>query len=863
MHGDPPTRARTLAALLLQDVERIAERSVTAMQETLPSYARIPRRRLVPITLANTRNLLEAIRDPTRDPAPEQDAHQASGVGRARQGITSDEMLHAWRIGLNGVREAAYAIAEERGIGQQTLLEFVEAALRWGDAGMRRSAASHHEAELRELGQLTREQAALRRVATIVARERPADEIFATIAKEVALLLEADTVMLWRYEPGAAATLLAGYGDIGDPFTIGSRWTLEDGTVTARVYRTERPARFDAGEPAAGPLAAEFRRRGVRSAVGSPIFAGGRLWGVVGAASEGQPMPAEAETRIVAFTELAATAIVNAQTRAEAERFADEQAALRRVATLVARECPPEDLFAQVAEEVARLLGCESAGIWRYEPESGTGLVVGAWGTMARSYSVGSRVPLEGDTLSATVYRTLRTARFDGAERSGALRTEHGPTVGMHSATGSPILVGGRLWGVIVAGTSRLEALPADAESRIAAFTELVATAISNLQARDGVQRLARAQAALRRVATMVAREAPPQEVFAKVAEQVGLLLEVEGASIDRYEPDGGCTVVASWGRLRELFEVGSHWTLDRDSASALVSRTGRPIRLDGYERAWGPAEAGARRLGLVASVATPVLVDGGLWGAIFAATSAARPMPDDAERRIAQFTELVATAISNVQARADLSASRARVVVAADETRRRVVRDLHDGAQQRLVHTIVTLKLAHRALERDDADAGDLLIAAQRHAKMANAELRELAHGIVPSVLATGGLGAGVRSLASRLPIPVEVEVSVSRLPTPVEATAYFTVAEALTNVVKHSDARHAAVRAECAGGVLEVEVRDDGIGGAQADGPGLLGLRDRLASVDGRLRLECPAGGGTRLTAVIPVSPRPTVEP
>jgi signal transduction histidine kinase len=255
--------------------------------------------------------------------------------------------------------------------------------------------------------------------------------------------------------------------------------------------------------------------------------------------------------------------------------------------------------------------------------------------------------------------------------------------------------------------------------------------------------------------------------------------------------------------------------------------------------------------------------VNDGLWGTIVVATSAGRPMPDDAEQRIAQLTELVATAISNVQARADLAASRARIVVAADETRRRVVRDLHDGAQQRLVHTIMTLKLARRALERGEADAGELLDTAQRHAKTASAELRELAHGILPSVLTRGGLGAGVRELASRVPIPVDVEVPASRRPPAVEATAYFMVAEALTNVVKHSGATYAAVSAECTGSLLKVEVADNGIGGAQANGPGLVGLRDRLASIGGRLRVDCSADGGTTLTAVIPVSHRPTTGP
>jgi signal transduction histidine kinase len=221
----------------------------------------------------------------------------------------------------------------------------------------------------------------------------------------------------------------------------------------------------------------------------------------------------------------------------------------------------------------------------------------------------------------------------------------------------------------------------------------------------------------------------------------------------------------------------------------------------------------------------------------------------------MAEFTELVATAISNVQARSDLAASRARIVATADEERRRVVRDLHDGAQQRLVHTIVTLKLARRALDQNREDAAVLVNEGLKHAETATNELRELAHGILPSTLTHGGLRSGVRALASRMAIPVEIDVSVDRLPPAVEATAYFIVAEGLTNVAKHSHADRATVRAEIEGRMLQVEVRDNGVGGAQADGTGLLGLKDRLAVLDGSLRVESPVGGGTVITASIPV--------
>jgi signal transduction histidine kinase len=209
------------------------------------------------------------------------------------------------------------------------------------------------------------------------------------------------------------------------------------------------------------------------------------------------------------------------------------------------------------------------------------------------------------------------------------------------------------------------------------------------------------------------------------------------------------------------------------------------------------------------------------------------------------------------LQDQPDLVASRARIVAAADEERRRLVRDLHDGAQPHLVHTIITLKLALRALDDEDEDASALVAAALDHAEQATLELRELARGILPSALVRKGLRAGVETLAARTPLPVEIDVFVGRLPAAVEATAYFVVAEALTNVVKHACATRAGVAARIDAGALLVDVFDNGIGGAKPDGSGLVGLADRLAAVEGRLRVESPADGGTLVAVAIPIGP------
>jgi signal transduction histidine kinase len=217
----------------------------------------------------------------------------------------------------------------------------------------------------------------------------------------------------------------------------------------------------------------------------------------------------------------------------------------------------------------------------------------------------------------------------------------------------------------------------------------------------------------------------------------------------------------------------------------------------------------------------------------------------------------LIDTAIANAHSRDQLTESRARVITAGDEARRRVVRDLHDGAQQRLVHSIVTLKLAQRAQREDPEQAATLLAEALEHAEQGNLELRELAHGILPAVLTHRGLADAIDSLVTRLDLPIRMEVPRTRLPPEIESSAYFIVAEALTNVVKHSQAGRAEVTATLGDGTLTVEVRDDGVGGADPSGYGLLGVADRAAALGGRMRIDSPPGGGTVLTATLPLAP------
>jgi signal transduction histidine kinase len=371
---------------------------------------------------------------------------------------------------------------------------------------------------------------------------------------------------------------------------------------------------------------------------------------------------------------------------------------------------------------------------------------------------------------------------------------------------------------------------------------------------RDELASLLVEQAALRRVATLVAHAAPPAEVFTAVADELGRLLGADTAVIARLDPADTTTVVARCGTGADEMPVGSRWKLEPSMIMAVVAQTGRSVRVDGdsrASRAFGDAVHGMR---IASSVATPVLVSGRLWGATIVATGR-EPLAADTEQRMADFTELVVTAIANADGRAQLVASRARLLTAGDDARRRVVRDLHDGAQQRLVTTIMALKLARDAQQNDDESAAALIADALEQAEEANAELRELAHGILPPVLARGGLRAGVDALVSRVRVPVDVAVHGERLPAEIEASAYFVVAEALTNVVKHSRARSAEVKARVEDRVLHVDIRDDGVGGARPDGTGLLGLNDRVAALGGRLRVVSPPGRGTRIAATLPL--------
>lgn len=707
---------------------------------------------------------------------------------------------------------------------------------------------------------LAEEQAALRRVATLVAQGRPQEEVFAAVIEEVARLLAADLAVMGRYESGATFTSVARSGGSGDQIPVGSRWKLGGRNLATIVFSTGRPARVDGyADSASDSLGSAIDEAGIRSSVATPITVEGQLWGVICAGwTLRRAMPTESEARLSDFTELVATAIANAESQAGLARLAEEQAALRRIATLVAQGVPPQELFAAVVEAIGRLLPVDLVNMCRYEPDR-TQVFIATWGQPGKRFPLGSRRPLGGRNIGTMVFESGRPARIESyADASGPVR-DIAREVDLRSAVGTPIFVQGRLWGLIGVGSSQEQPLPPDIEARLESFTELLVTAIANAESQAGLSRLAEEQAALRRIATLVAQGVPPEQVFAAVTAEIERLLPVDFAHLGRYDSDGALTIAAAADRGTTRVDLnGRSFKLGGDNLATLIVGTGRPARIDDYaDNASGPLADAARQAGICSAAGTPIVVGGRIWGLMVVGSMRKGSLPADIELRLASFTELVAMAIANAEGHAALAASRTRIVTAADESRRRIERDLHDGAQQRLVHAVIVLRLALRALSNPDADVKEMVTEALQHAEQANEELRELAHGILPAALTRGGLRAGVEALLSRVSLPVRTEVSVDRLPAGVEATAYFVISEALTNVLKHAHAASADVIARVEDGELVIEVRDDGVGGARGDhGTGLVGLEDRVFALDGRFVVESPPGGGTRVCALLPLS-------
>ena len=539
--------------------------------------------------------------------------------------------------------------------------------------------------------------------------------------------------------------------------------------------------------------------------------------------------------------------------------LADHQAALRRVATLVARGIIPSDLFSAVAEELARCLGTyHHAVLFRYEPEStGVLLAAGHGDRGLKAVPVGERFSLEGDSVAAQVFRTCRAARMDSYENAPGSVAARFRDLGLRTAVGAPIIVDGHLWGAAIVGSTKPASLPPDIEARVGDFTDLVATAIANAQTRADLAVLAEQQTALRRVATLVARGEQPSEVFSAVAGELARCLGVHHSTLFRYESDGTVTLLAAHHEPgSKTIPIGGRFSFAGDNIAAMVYETCRTARMDNHVNAAGLAAEYIREVGIRSSVGAPIVVDGRLWGVAIVGSSRPEPLPSDTEERVGDFADLVATAIANAHAHAELTASRVRIVAAADDARRRIERDLHDGAQQRLVSLGLALRTAETRVPAELSPLKEQISHLVTGVAEISTELQELSRGIHPAILSRGGLSPALKTLARRSAVPVEMALAVDRrLPDSVEVAAYYVVAEALTNAAKYARATEVEVCVDAEGPNLHLSVRDDGIGGADATkGSGLLGLTDRVQALGGTLAISSHPGEGTSLEVNIP---------
>jgi GAF domain-containing protein len=703
-----------------------------------------------------------------------------------------------------------------------------------------------------QVERLADEQAALRRIATLVAGGAVPEQVFAAVTEEIAATFDAITAVM-RYEHDPPGKVMVGLSEEGG-IPIGTRWpTLEEGMLSTEVYRTRRSTRIGAVEQTHRRPVAGFRV-GVPSQVACPIIVGGSLWGVI-TLNAARVLPPDTEQRLEKFIELVTTAIANAEADIALRTAGEEQGALRRVATLVAASAAPSEVFAVVISEIAVVLGADACMLCRVDPD-GAAVVVGTWADGSPEPGIGTRIPRGGTNLVTTVLDSGRPARMDSYVEATGPASELAHAHALRSAVGAPILVEGRLWGLVVAGTTRDQLLPPDAEHRLAGFTELVATAIANAQAHSDLTSLAEQQAALRRVATLVARRAAPDVVFRAVADEAGGLLGADLSVLVRIESDNTVTVMA--GPSTGPHPPGERVTIDPGFVVDAVHKTGRPARFETDDpEAEGMPEI-VRRIGVRSAVASPIVVEGALWGAVILG-SFGESFPPEIEQRLDDFTELAAAGISNATARAELLASRARIVAAGDEARRRIERNLHDGTQQRLV----SLGFALRAAEAELPPGQDGLRAKLSGVAMglvaALEDLQEISRGIHPAILSKGGLGPALQALAHRSVIPVDLDVRTDeRVAEQIEIAAYFVASEVLANAAKHSQASRIDVSLEQRDRSLLLSIGDDGVGGADAArGSGLVGLTDRVEALGGSIRLSSRPGEGTKIVAEFPREP------
>jgi PAS domain S-box-containing protein len=496
----------------------------------------------------------------------------------------------------------------------------------------------------------------------------------------------------------------------------------------------------------------------------------------------------------------------------------------------------------------------------RYEPDGTATEIAGWWRGDVNPHPVGMRWELDYPSIMSMVRNTGLPARIDDYRSfpgpAGRIATASGITAGV----GVPIVVDGKTWGLMNALSTQPAPLREGMETRLTEFTELVAIAISNTQARDDLRGLADEQAGLRRVATLVARGTDPAAVFDAVCVETGRLIGATSVNLVRFTPDGLNQTMAGWSLRDTHVPTGTRLPIAPDTINHLLATTVAPARVDSYADASSELGRLIRERGIRSEVGAPVIVEGRLWGAVIAGTDRPEPMPPGSEQRVARFADLIATAVANAVTRSELVASRARIVAAGDEARRRIERNLHDGTQQRLV----TLGLDFQALRADLPTGEDAQVTLERIGRELESvieDVREVSRGLHPGLLAQGGLRPALRALARRSPIPVDLTIDIEhRPPESIETAAYYVVSEALTNAAKHSGGSTVRVEVESTDSALRVAIEDDGSGGAEASaGSGLIGLIDRVEALGGRLTIESPHGRGTLVSVALPIDAAP----
>jgi signal transduction histidine kinase len=535
----------------------------------------------------------------------------------------------------------------------------------------------------------------------------------------------------------------------------------------------------------------------------------------------------------------------------ELGRVADEQAALRRIATLVAAGATEADLAAAVSSEVGGLFGAQSASVLRWDGD--TIRVIGRWRTDSDDLRpAGTVLSYGGDTLAARVVGTAAPARIDS---SADLKTEFArqrwAELGFEASIGAPIMVDGNVWGVVSASrTQPGDSFPDGDERRLCDFSALVAQAIVNAEVRGETTALVAEQTSLRQIATLVAGGRPPATVFDAVTTETAKLFGAQTVTL------------LQWQGVQDEVVVMAAWSTP--DASPVTPQTlyhpdpgGPTLRVLETGVARNGIESSPER-GPVAVIAAPVIATGSLFGALTAARAAGDPFPAGAEIRLRSFADLAAQSIANERAQTELRASRLRIVQTSDETRRRLERNLHDGAQQRLVSVSLALRLVEQMLGSEQSTAHGVLREASHELAEAMRELRELARGLHPAMLSTHGLGPALESVSARSPFPVEISgvPEDRRLPAAVEAAIYYVISESLANAARHASASSATVVLSYSSDEVTVEIADDGVGGASFEaGTGLRGLVDRVEALGGELVVSSPHGAGTLIRAELPL--------